>query len=380
MWFAYQRVRKNPAVQALSQKLQAAGWDEAAVKGYLRYVNKQSRAKNQPALLAQLKQFYPETFLIGSEIYLALYKASRLTPRQRITLVLSQLQAEIDPYDFMQLLSEEYQLCPNLTPHAAFYAYFRRDVLRAFPTERGLNEDEFGARVHLFRTYIDRQNIAYVRQHFSGATDYDKLQAYGKKFGLTFDYSTTARYHNRTAADFDYPRNMKIQVPKRNTRKWRLNDARMSEFIVRVSTGTFVSQWDVYRQLPNGRYDSDPAHYKLAELDPVANTESFNYGFSFGNNFDVVPWNHSHVYLDVNYPLNPDIRKKALRNWRSAKPPLYADIVKKKRDRHAWQQISKEQRPEIYQAYCGYCKQQKRPYKGGFAKYERKQRPPHVRR
>ena len=41
MWFAYQRVRKNPAVQALSQKLQAAGWDEAAVKGYLRYVNKQ---------------------------------------------------------------------------------------------------------------------------------------------------------------------------------------------------------------------------------------------------------------------------------------------------------------------------------------------------
>lgn len=99
---------------------------------------------------------------------------------------------------------------------------------------------------------------------------------YGQFFHLTFDYTTGARFHNRMVGDFDYLRNMKIQVPKRKTKLWEPNNARMSEFIVQISTGEFVSEWGIYRQLPNRRYDSQPDHYSVRELGPVANTESFN--------------------------------------------------------------------------------------------------------
>lgn len=368
MW---KQLKNQPEGQIISQQLQSAGWDEAAINGYLKNVVR--RSKNFATSKQNVAHYYKETFAIGSPSYLALYRASRLSAREKITLVLHQLEAEIDAYHFMHLLSETYYLDENLPPHARFYAYFRRDVWRAFSTKDGLNNDEFGDKVHLFRTYIDRQNISYIRTNFQGATDYEKLLAYSKACHITFDYTTNARYHNRTFEPFDYPRNMKIQLPKRKTCLLGPNDARMSEFIVRISTGAFVSQWDVFRQT-NGRYDSHPDHYSVQELGAVANTESFNYGLSYGANFDVLPWNHSHEYLDVLYPINPDIRRKALRYWKSPvalkEEGTYLDIVKKQHDPYLWQKIPKEQRQTTYQAYCRYC--QKKKIQSGFGKYHSK--------
>ena len=48
-----------------------------------------------------------------------------------------------------------------------------------------------------FRYYLDRQAIYYIRSHYEGANDYEKLLAYGKENNIEFDYTTGANYHNR---------------------------------------------------------------------------------------------------------------------------------------------------------------------------------------
>ena len=65
-----------------------------------------------------------------------------------------------------------------------------------------------------FRYYLDRQAIYYIRSHYEGATDYEKLLAYGKENNIEFDYTTGSNYHNRfTPKDgFKRPYNMKVQV------------------------------------------------------------------------------------------------------------------------------------------------------------------------
>ena len=162
--------------------------------------------------------------------------------------------------------------------------------------------------VHLFRYYLDRQAIYYIRNHYEGTTDYEKLLAYGKENNIEFDYTTSANYHNRikNSNGFQRPYNMKVQVPKGNTAEGdELNNARMVEFIVNMDTGEFDSQWDAYdkHKLPNGRYNSDPSVYSEDELREIANTESFNYGLSTGQNSDVTEfYKGKHGKLDMNTP------------------------------------------------------------------------------
>ena len=76
----------------------------------------------------------------------------------------------------------------------------------------------------------------------------------------------------------------------------------MVEFIVNLDTGEFDSQWDAYdkHKLADGRYDSNPDHYSKYELKEIANTESFNYGPSKGENTDVSGiYGGKHGMLDV---------------------------------------------------------------------------------
>lgn len=145
MW---KQLKNQPEGQIISQQLQSAGWDEAAINGYLKNVVR--RSKNFATSKQNVAHYYKETFAIGSPSYLALYRASRLSAREKITLVLHQLEAEIDAYHFMHLLSETYYLDENLPPHASFYAYFRRDVWWAFSTKDGLNNDELGIKSTCF--------------------------------------------------------------------------------------------------------------------------------------------------------------------------------------------------------------------------------------
>ena len=264
------------------------GWDKDAIKGYVKGVSKRTAdAKTGSELNARRDALYAETKEIGSDIYTEMYAASKLDSKAKIELVLKQLGAETDGNQFMHLTSKTHKISENLPPHGDFNMYFRRDVVKAFGDKhlnslsgekltdkerkeelKKISQKEIALRqqVHFFRYYLDRQAIYYIRNHYEGANDYEKLLAYGKENNIEFDYTTGSNYHNRfTPKDgFKRPYNMKVQVPKGNSAKGKdLNNARMVEFIVNLDTGEFESQWDAYdkHKLADGSYDSDPSVY-----------------------------------------------------------------------------------------------------------------------
>ena len=225
-----------------------------------------------------------------------------------------------------------------------------------------------------FRYYLDRQAIYYIRSHYEGEKDYEKLLAYGKENNIEFDYTTGANFHNRfkESEGFKRPYNMKVQVPKGNSSKDKdLNNARMVEFIVNMDTGEFESQWDVYdkHKLANGRYESDPGkNINDDELREIANTESFNYGPSTGQNSDVTKfYEGKHGMLDVNGTPEPATRSKAKKQFHSEDDlgdvdkdtghvGQFADIVRKgHEDYEAWQRntkgMSEEEKVEEYNKF-----------------------------
>ena len=88
-----------------------------------------------------------------------------------------------------------------------------------------------------FRYYLDRKAIYYIRSHYDGANDYEKLLAYGKENNIEFDYTTGSNYHNRfnPKDGFKRPYNMKVQVPQGNSAKGKdLNNARMGLSYVKI--------------------------------------------------------------------------------------------------------------------------------------------------
>lgn len=229
-----------------------------------------------------------------------------------------------------------------------------------------------------FRYYLDRQAIYYIRSHYEGANDYEKLLAYGKENNIEFDYTTGANYHNRfeKSDGFKRPYNMKVQVPQGNSAKGKdLNNARMVEFIVNIDTGEFESQWDAYdkHKLPNGRYNSDPSAYSDDELREIANTESFNYGPSKGQNSDVTEfYKGKHGTLDVDGTPEPATRVRAKELFRyeedfdqkdkkTGRIGKFADIARKgSQDYEAWQRntkgMSEEEKVEEYNKFEKYVK------------------------
>ena len=338
------------------------GWDKDAIKGYVKGVSKRTAdIKTGSELNARRDALYAETKEIGSDIYTEMYASSKLDSEAKVELVLKQLGAETDGNQFMHLTSKTHKISENLPPHGDFNMYFRRDVVKAFG-DKHLNykEDLLRQQVHFFRYYLDRQAIYYIRSHYEGANDYEKLLAYGKENNIEFDYTTGANYHNRfeKSDGFKRPYNMKVQVPQGNLAKGKdLNNARMVEFIVNLDTGEFDSQWDAYdkHKLANGRYDSDPDHYSKDELKEIANTESFNYGPSKGENTDVSGiYVGKHGMLDVDGTPEPATRTEAKKlfhseddlgkeNKRTGHIGQFIDIVRGggHEDFEAWQRNTK---------------------------------------
>ena len=199
------------------------GWDKDAIKGYVKGVSKRTAdIKTGSELNARRDALYAETKEIGSDIYTEMYASSKLDSEAKVKLVLKQLGAETDGNQFMHLTSKTHKISENLPPHGDFNMYFRRDVVKAFG-DKHLNykEDLLRKQVHFFRYYLDRQAIYYIRSHYEGANDYEKLLAYGKENNIEFDYTTGSNYHNRfkEAEGFKRPYNMKVQVPKGNSSK-----------------------------------------------------------------------------------------------------------------------------------------------------------------
>lgn len=331
-----------------------AGWDEAAISVY------RAATEQQPTDTTLADSL----FLIGSPLYEKMFDALHLSATAKLTHLLHQLEATIDQHQFLQL-SGPHRIDPELPPHALFFSKLRRSVQLAFPTAEGLGTSPLGRKVHLFRSYIDQHNMTYIRTHYDGKTDYEKLQHYLTDFKLSCDYTTGANFHNRAATDFRFPANMKLQIPKKNTAPRPYKNTRMAEFIVEIATGRFVSEWNCYTRLTNGHYQSDPAAYHLPNCRDIANTASFNYGVSHGQNHDVAKNDYSHRRLDVQHPIDPSIRKQATRLWKSEgdfnKTGNYADLVKRgPRDVSAWQAIPVTQQDDMYQAFLAFCRNKRR--------------------
>ena len=322
--FEYNKFLTGLREQSVNLK-EKDGWDKDAIKGYVKGVSKRTAdAKTGSELNARRDALYAETKEIGSDIYTEMYASSKLDSEAKVKLVLKQLGAETDGNQFMHLTSKTHKISENLPPHGDFNMYFRRDVVKAFG-DKHLNykKDLLRQQVHFFRYYLDRQAIYYIRNHYEGANDYEKLLAYGKENNIEFDYTTGSNYHNRfnPKDGFKRPYNMKVQVPQGNSAKGKdLNNARMVEFIVNLDTGEFDSQWDAYdnHKLANGRYDSNPNNYFKDELREIANTESFNYGPSKGNNTDVSGiYQGKHGMLDVDGTPEPATRTEAKKLFHS---------------------------------------------------------------
>ena len=352
------------------------GWDKDAIKAYVKSVSKRTTdVKTASELNARRDALYAETKEIGSDIYTEMYAASKLDSKAKIELVLKQLGAETDGNQFMHLTSKTHKISENLAPHGDFNMYFRRDVVKAFG-DKHLNykKDLLRQQVHFFRYYLDRQAIYYIRNHYEGATDYEKLLAYGKENNIEFDYTTGSNYHNRfnPKEGFKRPYNMKVQVPQGNSAKGKdLNNARMVEFIVNIDTGEFDSQWDAYdkHKLADGSYNSDLSAYSDDEFREIANTESFNYGPSKGQNSDVTKfYKGKHGMLDVDGTPEPATRSEAKKQFHSESDlgdvdkdtghvGQFADIVRKggHEDYEAWQRktkgMSEKEKEEEYNKF-----------------------------
>nr|WP_295729559.1 DUF3114 domain-containing protein [uncultured Limosilactobacillus sp.] len=311
--------------------------------------------QNSQQLLKKLRQ-------VGSPTYVRFLQKSHLSAHAQLALMLNQhLQTTIDADRFLQITGTRYRLVNQLAPHSCFFPYLRELVVRAYPTQQGLKTDELGTKVHLFRSYLDRLVIQYLR-HYQSATgiytqnDYEQLLLYCHDHHLALDYQTGANYHNRFHDHFTYPRNMKVQLMKNSTAR-RYNDARMVELVVNIETGQFVSEWNVYRATADGQIDAKPTHYSLTELRAVADTESFNYGIPYGTYHVPARYRSTHQRLDVQQPFNSAIRQQAKQYWQFPQDyqrgGSYADIVKDggQWDVQAWQLIPVDQRAVIYQHF-----------------------------
>lgn len=347
-----------------------AGWDLAAIKKWRKIIQKNSRNSSAADLMQQLK-------LIGSDSYTKLFCKSRLSPAEKLELVLQQMQAQIDQNGFLQLAGE-YRLAPDLPPHGRFLKLFRKTVRQTFlprglqPIYQNKSKNELAVKIHLFRSYLDRHNLMYVRKYFPGNTDWEKLQNYQQKAKVKFDYSTNARFHNRYLSNqrFTYPQNMKIQVTK-----WQ----RMSEFIVNLQTGRFISEWDFYHTQKNGKINTALAEYPITAGAAVANTGSFNYGLPKGKYARILKFSHSHQLLDVKHPIDPQLRYhfnhplgqlywKSPKSYGQDSKGGYADIVTRGPiDFLAWQQVPLDCKEKIYQEFVETCRKRLPRKNPGFA-------------
>ena len=302
------------------------------------------------------------------------------SPKQRLRMILNdEFAASVDQNDFLQIDPSYLKL--EISPRSPFFIKFRQLVIDAYSTSRGLKEDELGREIHLFRSYLDLFYLNYIRQ-YSGQNDFQRLLNFAHRQKIRLDYETVSNYHNRTQNDVFYLRNMKVQLT-RNSWRLRNNPARMIEFIINIDRGEFISEWNSYKVTTDGKVDSNPAHYSIAKLESIANTESFNYGIPHGNYFVYPHLRKTHYYLDVQQPKDSLLRQRAKKIYRSPRGyrqgGSFADLIKAGgvKDVKAWQQVPHDFRAEVYRSFVEHLASSGMPnwginyYLGSTIRYQR---------
>ncbi|ETA74940.1 hypothetical protein LEQ_0337c [Ligilactobacillus equi DPC 6820] len=162
---------------------------------------------------------------------------------------------------------------------------------------------------------------------------------------------------------------MKVQLIAKDNRKC-YNRARMSEFIVELVSGRFVSEWNVYEKhrQADGRIDSQWTNYTVQEMYEIANTESFNYGLPQGAQQVPKFYRKTHAIIDMQHPADPELRRTAVGKNRASQTKFYnhtardrsqgghyANVVMCPEDVDFWRQIPTSKRQEVYYQYLDWA-------------------------
>lgn len=314
-----------------------SGWDKRAVLAYLEAVNTKFNtfAENgyeasnvtREEYLDELEHTYQSAREIGSDVYTYMFETSRLAPKKKAQLVLRQMGAYLDKNGMLQLGAGD-RFAADLTPHAAFLEDYAACVREAYQKKKDYRtlDDQM---IHQFRMYIDRQNIEYVRKHFKGATDYAKLKAYAEYFEMKLYYGEPSRHHNKIL------RGEKFQKQKYDK---ILTSNRLSEFIINVETGSFVTQWDVLEIREDGTIASGPEGYlkkKGEKQSFIVDTESFNYApadyVKAHNALDVLPATPPGLRKNTPY-LENQLKSTLKELWESPGKIVYRETYKSSKD------------------------------------------------
>ena len=190
----------------ISQKVDAIitrdHWDQGIKPAYVAQVRSKMKKTSLNQLDKVLQKIDQESKEVGSDTYTAFFQASQLPNHDKLNLVMTHMQVYVDKYQFLQLGKSGYKFSKKLEPTSPFYSYFREAIMETYQTDLGLGEDELGIKLHLFRSWIDKQSMDYIRANYKGKTDLDKLLAYSKDRKIHLDYTTGASYHNRSLGDF----------------------------------------------------------------------------------------------------------------------------------------------------------------------------------
>ncbi|MBS7576046.1 MULTISPECIES: DUF3114 domain-containing protein [unclassified Enterococcus] len=293
----YQKSLSKP----LDLLIQFGFWNTSAVDFYLEKLIKTMQQSSSTNWSKIIHDSEVEVAKIGSPLYCELLGHSQLNMPAKLTLMLKQLGARIDCHNQLQIVGN-YYFDERLSPDSCFWEALASWIQISFP--KGLSKraypdlDETLLQiVFQLRHFIDLQNIYYIRSHYAGKTDFDKLKNYAIKTQQKLVYRDRSRFHNRVSKIRDPKTASWIKAPFLQQQNDKIKTANgLSEFIINAQTGSFVTQWDYLKTikgeylLKRGRFrqvtgithdliDSNPKHYQLQGKvgQIIANTESFNY-------------------------------------------------------------------------------------------------------
>ncbi|MBS4980312.1 MAG: DUF3114 domain-containing protein [Lachnospiraceae bacterium] len=318
------------------------GWDRRAVFAYLEAIDARFGEFREDSLteipqetyLKELEDTFAEVHKVGSDVYTYMFEVSGLKAKEKALLVISQMGGYIDGNEMLQLAGD-YQFDSEMPPHAEFLESYAACVRTAWQKKSGAYKILDNQKVHQFRMYIDRQNVQYVRSHFEGKTDYEKLKNYAKQYEFSLYYGEPSRHHNKILRKgrFEAQEYDKVLTPNR-----------LSEFIIDVQTGAFITEWDILKVDEVTGIVSTPEAYpkqKTIEGKTIVDTESFNYA--------PANYQEAHQCLDV-LPASPDKKKGS---------SVYLENQVKKAMKKVWKSPEKYQYRERYRSAKDYQKEGK---------------------
>ncbi|MHC5229605.1 DUF3114 domain-containing protein [Enterococcus sp. LJL99] len=285
-WLESDEYKLERSLKKVNQ-LKAYGWDQAAIDIYMKET---TNLNENEANISGINQ---QQFLVGSQLYEKMFKASQLANKAKIQLVIGQLGIGFDEHhDLVTFQKPDFYFDPMMPPGSSFLIEFAQIIQQAYPDglltqkeDKHLSKSKLRKKypletmIHQFRHQIDQHNIKFIETYRrEKKLKTDELAIKEVLVGKWF--YADPQYHNRALLGIDIEnRDLKKQKRVMNIFGWIkklrrhgfnrkiLSNDYHSEFIIDES-GMLISQW---------RKKSNEEKMYAIEM-PIMNGESFNYG------------------------------------------------------------------------------------------------------